>query len=284
MTYSLALIPLLATGAFAQAVPKPSFEVASVKRSLDCRGPGGISRPVPGRVDLHCATLQSLIQYAFGIFGNGPSAKLERLQTTGGPPWMETDYFDISAKSADNAPIYQMYGPMLQSLLEERFQLKVHREDREMPVYVMTVAKGGSKLQPYKEGTCLIIDVNHLPAPAAPGEPPPTVCGVQQMRRTVESMTIAARGMTLAEFTRGTLTNFVDRPIVDHTGLSGRFDLQIEFALENRSGRGASADMPAETALPIFGALLQQLGLKLDSGKAPVEVLVIDRAERPSEN
>jgi uncharacterized protein (TIGR03435 family) len=275
--------------ATAQPAPKPAFEVASVKRNSECTGTKGISRPVPGRIDLRCTTLRFMIEMAYGLFANGPKVNLVRVQIAGGPSWMETEYYDISAKPEGSVPLDQIYGPMLQSLLEERFQLKVHREDREMPAYILTVAKGGPKLTATPDGSCAMLDMNHLPDNHKPGEPPLNVCGTQSMRSSPQGLTIKARGITLAELTRGPLAQFFDRTIVDKTGLSGRYDVELQFAPEKLGGRGGPGDPgnplpPSESGLTIFGAFQQQLGLKLEAGKGAVEVIVVDRAERPSEN
>jgi uncharacterized protein (TIGR03435 family) len=116
------------------AIP-PQFEVASIKSSgtLDgahCSG----DRPSPGRLTMRCVTVQSLLQSAYGTFTNGPNSVPKQLQIAGAPGWFNSERYDIEARAADNAPLSQMAGQMLQQLLEDRFKLKFHRENREMPV------------------------------------------------------------------------------------------------------------------------------------------------------
>ncbi|SPE39608.1 Peptidase M56, BlaR1 (fragment) [Candidatus Sulfopaludibacter sp. SbA3] len=201
---------------------------------------------------------------------------------------MESDTYDLAAKAEGGAPVARMMGPMMQMLLEDRFKLKIHRETKEAPVYILTVAKGGAKLEPTKDGSCVPIDLEHLPKP---GEPRPNFCGNQSMRRTGSSVTMTARGITMSMFTGMALPQVAGRPIIDKTGLAGEYDIQIDFAPDNLmpepGGRGGAGDPgapSADTPAPSIFAALQQLGLKLEAGKGPVEILVIDHVERPSEN
>jgi uncharacterized protein (TIGR03435 family) len=140
----------------AQSLPADqAFEAASIKPNLGCGGPGRGSggRPSPGRVTLECAQLRDLILTAYGIYGNGGSANPRgfRMQVLGGPGWIDSDHYDIVAKAEGNTPVATLYGPMLRALLEDRFKLKVHRETREVPVYLLAVAKSGAKLKPTQE-------------------------------------------------------------------------------------------------------------------------------------
>jgi uncharacterized protein (TIGR03435 family) len=203
------------------------------------------------------------------------------LPISGGPSWINTDRYTINAK-AEGAPSRPMImGPMLRALLEDRFQLKVRREIREVPVYNLTVARNGPKLKMAKEGTC-----------PTPGGPPGVSCP--------GSVWFERKGLNLIVDQQATLDDFVrmliqrlDRPVIDKTGIKGIFDFHLEFApdttLGNPPGGGdptaAPADAPADLRGPsIFTALQEQLGLKLESTKGPGEVLVIDHVERPSEN
>jgi uncharacterized protein (TIGR03435 family) len=255
---------------------RPQFEVASIKLNHDCGNRrGGGTTPVPGRLNLSCQTPASLIYGAHVAFANGSTINMKIPEVTGLPDWAQSDTYDINAKAADQAPVPQMFGPMLQALLEERFKLKIHRETKEVPVYFLTEAKGGIKLEPIKEGSCIPIDVNHLPAPPKPGEPRPIYCGNQSMGRNGSgTTTIKASGITLDTLAGGPLSRTVGRPIIDKTGLTALYDIHLEFSTLE------STDSAAES---IFGAL-QKLGLKLESGKGPRETLVVDHIERPSEN
>jgi uncharacterized protein (TIGR03435 family) len=277
--------------------PRPHFEVASIKPNTSCGNRrGGEAPPSPGRLNLECATVQSLIQAAYGFFADGIKLGIKAPDVSGGPSWAQGDFYDIAARAESGTPVVQMMGPMLQTLLEERFQLKLHRETKEVPVYFLTVAKSGSRLEPTKEGACAPLDLDHLTAPT-PGQPP-RFCGNTSMsgRAGTMMMTMTAQGITMERLANGMLTRFAGRPIIDKTGLSGMYDLQIEFARDSSmpgGGRGPAGDAGTsgppvastiEATGPTIFEALQKLGLKLESGKGPTDVLVIDHLERPSEN
>ena len=222
---------------------------------------------------MQCVPLRRLIQTAYVSFANGPIPSPIQLQILDGPAWIDSDPYDIAAKAVGNAPMDQMFGPMLQVLLEDRFKLKIHHDFREAPVYVLTVAKSGLKMTRTPEGSCTPLDLNHPPSPPAPGQPPPNLCGPDRMGRNGPNETMGGHGMTIAELA-GILSKNVDRPIVDRTELTGRFGFHLEFA----------RNMADDTGTSIFTAVQEQLGLKLVPAKGPVEVLVIDHVEKPSEN
>ena len=282
---------------------RPSFEVASIKPNPGCEnkpqtGPRTFT-PSPDRLEIWCNTLRMLIQTAYGTFGDGVTINPQPLHIEGGPSWMQSEYYSVSAK-ADAPPAHaqMMPGPMLQALLEERFRLKTHREMREMPVYVMTVGKGGLKLQPLPEGGCTPIDLVHS-APPKPGEVPNT-CGALMMRPTgAGNVMIDVRGSTMTQFARR-LSQFSGRTVIEQTGVAGIFNFHLEFTPDPsipgqnfswgpRGGVGNAANSsnplaPSETGPDLFVALQEQLGLKLTSDKGSVSILIIDHAERPSEN
>ena len=248
--------------------------MASVKLNPAC-GPrrGGGSPGTPGRIHLECQTVLGLMMTAYGVFADGTAFSPRIADITGGPGWIASDTYDIAATAGRDTPFEQMAGPMLRALLERRFQLKVHRETKEAAVYFLTVAKGGPNLEATKEGGCVPIDPNHPPAPgAAPSQARP-YCG-NIMMQAMSIMKLTAHGVTLKQVAEALLTGMVDRPVIDRTGLSGQYDIQIEFAPE-----GADLDAPS-----IFEALQVKLGLKLEPGRGPVESLIVDRVERPTEN
>jgi uncharacterized protein (TIGR03435 family) len=263
---------------------KPEFEVAAIKL---CNGNGrGGTQPAPGRMNMGCQSVQELIQIAYGVFSSGTNKasnlSLRRIKVVGAPGWVESERYEINAKAEGGAGVGQMAGPMLQALLEDRFQLTMHRETREMPIYELTVAKGGAKLQPLKDGDCEPIDLNHFPAAPAPGKPMPNFCGRQVMRMNGQLQTAEVHGMTLANFAAGMLSDRLDRPVFDRTGLSELFDIHLEFTPDHSMAGAAS---PPDTLGPsIFTAVQEQLGLKLSAAKGPVEVLVLDHVEKPSAN
>jgi len=210
------------------------------------------------------------------------------MQVLGGPGWIDSDGFDIVAKAEGNPTASQLYGPMLRALLEDRFRLKVHRETREVPVYLLTTAKGGAKLEPTKERTCVSTDINHpLPQPA-PGQPRPQACGSQ----IIGDGTFDMYGATMESLSIQ-LALRLDRDVIDKTALAGMFDIHLKVSradLLRRVVAGAEVDpsapvVAADLSGPsIFTAVQQQLGLRLEPGKGPVEFLVIDQIERPSGN
>ncbi len=206
------------------------------------------------------------------------------MQVLGGPGWIDSDRYDIVAKAEGNPPREQLYGPMLRALLEDRFQLKVHRETKEAPVYLLTIAKGGAKLQRAKEGGCVSTDINHpLPQPA-PGQPRLRACGsgVTGLDGTLDLYGATMAGLSTQLGIR------LDRDVIDKTGIVGMFDIHLEVSRADllpravAGGEAGQADLSDSTGPSIFTALQQQLGLKLESGKGPVEFLVIDRIEKPS--
>jgi uncharacterized protein (TIGR03435 family) len=202
---------------------------------------------------------------------------IPRVPVEGGPGWINSDFYYIDAKS--DAPETQgmMRGPMLQALLEDRFQLRIHRETRDVPVYALTVAKGGPKLPRTVEGSCIPFDRTRRPPDGKPW------CALTRSVRKGPNLTWEARSLTLAAFSK---TLGLDRPVIDKTGIAGVFDFHLDFAPDDTSASrhpdGGAADPAGGPSL--FTALQEQLGLRLDPTRGPAEFLVIDRVERPSGN
>ena len=291
---AIALAGAAAAAGFAQTnAPRPQFEVASLKLNTACHDrSGGEEPPTPGRLHLACITLQNLIQLAYGFLGDGQTFNRQRLDVLGLPKWADEDRYDLAAKAEGAARVEQMGGPMLQALLEDRFQLKLHRESKEVSVYALTAAKNGPKLQPMKEGSCVAIDLNHLPPPPAPGQPMPRFCGNASWRNAGRNATLEASGMTMAEFAQ-LFAMRLDRPVIDKTGIRGQFDFHLEFDREEMAGlrqQGTARDSenPMQATDPggpsLFAAIQEQLGLKLVPEKGRVEFLVVDRVEKPTDN
>jgi uncharacterized protein (TIGR03435 family) len=274
---------------------RPGFEVASIKLNPDCNNrPKSVPSPSPGRLTLECITLQAAIQSAYSIYADGLSANPKLIQISGGPSWSNSDYYDIVANAEGNAPQTQMRGPMLQTLLEERFKLWLHPETRQVPIYALTVAKNGPKLERSKAGSCISLDVNHVPPPV-PGQPLPDICGRPIPGMKGRNVTMDARGMSMKDLAEGLLSRILDRPVIDRTGLAETFDFHLEFTPDETTPLGASAPqapgdpgrspLAADPAgLSIFTAVEEQMGLKLVPDRGPIQVLVIDRAERPAGN
>jgi uncharacterized protein (TIGR03435 family) len=224
------------------------FDVASIHLNRSA-GDGATINTLPGgRFRAANVSLKALVQTAFGV---------RDFQVTGGPRWLDTTAWDIEARSVEAAPGDQELSagklrPLLQALLASRFQLRFHRETREGPMYSLTVAKGGSKLMPHT-GTG--------------GPSGGTLRSGGKATMKVSKVTIA----NLAEALSGTL----DRAVADNTGLHGEYDFTLEWAPDQSAGASGPS---------IFTALQEQLGLKLESVRGPVETIVIDSAERASEN
>jgi uncharacterized protein (TIGR03435 family) len=276
--------------------PVPSFEVASLKPNKGCENAprGGNFSPSPGRLEMSCVNLLNLIQAAYGTFGDGVSINTTPLHMEGGPSWMRSEYYSLSAKADGPVRTEMLAGPMLQKLLAERFDLQAHRETREMPVYTLTARKGGLKVQPLAEGACTPLDLTHPPAPPKPGDPRPDLCTVMTIGRTANGgMWMEVRGATMTQFAQR-LSGRVDRTVINKTGVAGMFNFHLEFARDPQmpgqqlppgpGGDSPNSSLPADSGPNLFTALQEQLGLKLESAKGPVEVLVIDHVERPTEN
>jgi uncharacterized protein (TIGR03435 family) len=177
-----------------------------------------------------------------------------------------------------------MEGPMLQALLEDRFRLKVHRETRQVPVYALTVAKGRPKFHPAVEGDC-------VPLPVPPIFPPPELPPGKRPCSDViapkgPNVRVIADASTI-DYLSKLLGLVLDRPIINRTGLTGKYKIYVEFARDqSTTGLDDFPVQPTEepSAPSIFTAVEQQLGLKLEATKGPREFLVIDHIERPSEN
>jgi uncharacterized protein (TIGR03435 family) len=201
----------------------------------------------------------------------------------GGPTWINSDRYDINAKAEDSASLGTMQGPMLRALLEDRFKLRIHRETREVPVYVLTVVKSGSKLQQFKEGSCPPIDLTKPPSPPTPGQTPGCTSMISGSAKGPNMARVFIQAATVDEFSKA-LGFVLARPIINKSGIAGLFDFRLEYAIDETTGgtRVAPAEEPAGPS--IFTAIQEQLGLKLDSAKGPGGRLVIDSVERPSEN
>jgi uncharacterized protein (TIGR03435 family) len=267
------LLLAVSVPSLAQSV-RPEFEAATVKASRE-NGNSGV-RATTGRLTLEKVPLRVLVSVAY---------KTRPSQIVGGPSWRDSARFNIQGK-ADEAAGTDPMLLMLQALLEDRFQLKIHREIREGAVYELTVAKGGPRLKP--SSGCVPFDPNHLPRQAAPGEAQVDYCGRMSQggdgsRRTVDGKgvdMVPAIGLLVPSLT-GFLSEALDRTVINKTGLTGAFDFHLEWETQ----RTSSALQPDDSGAPsIFTAMQEQLGLKLGAAKGPVEFLVIDRAERPAVN
>ena len=275
----------------AQSAARPRFDVVSIK---PCKLSGIKFPPVfgddssPGRLRIPCGILADtdnvgLIQVAYNRYASGQLTSTKMIPIEGGPDWIHSERWAIDAKADGQPSILMMQGPMMQTILEDRFKLKIHRETRQGPVYELALGKGSSKLKPLQEGSCI---------PAVVGRPLPLLAEGQRRCRSM----VSPRGNVDIE--GGTLTMLadllgmvLDRPVLDKTGITRYFEIHLVFSPDDSAAPrpvmaepGASAAVSAPDAPGIFQAIQEQLGLRLVPAKGPVEVLVIDHVERPSAN
>jgi bla regulator protein blaR1 len=290
------LLMAAAYGLFGQSDEHPRFAVASIKPSPPVSGdpthsPMGVNYRPGGRMTSTNASLKLLIQFAYANHDdprNGHWLPLMASRVIGGPAWIDTPGYDIEAKPEDNTDPKRAWL-MLQTLLADRFKLTLHRETREVPVFNLTAAKGGPKLPAAKDAECISFAAGEMPR-QVPGK---VDCGYVSgpfMAASPGLLNIRGRKVHVADLVRD-LALVLDRPVLDKTGFTGEFDLALNFrADEALQGAGfwpgdAAARPQTDPNLPnIFAAMEEQLGLKLVAAKGPVEVLVVDHAEKPTAN
>jgi uncharacterized protein (TIGR03435 family) len=272
----------------------PAFEVASIKPNNS--GDGRIMmQNQPGRYIATNVTLRLLIRNAY---------QLQDFQITGGPSWLASDHFDINAKVPDGframAPPAPGSGPgplqlMIRALLAERFKLVVHNDTKESPIYALILARADGRFGPgLKKSTldCAAIFAAGRarggampmppPGPPAPGERPS--CAMR-----VGPGNLSGGGALMPQFAN-TLGMFAGRIVFDRTGLEGAYDIDLTWTpdqMPRPAGDGPPPQINGVAVDPngpsLFTAVQEQLGLKLDSQRGPVEMLVVDRAEKPVE-
>jgi uncharacterized protein (TIGR03435 family) len=228
----------------AQQRAAPKFEVASIKPSNAASGSTSGIHTGHGRLDAQNVTVKRCIMGAWGI---GPH------QIFGGPDWLDSDRFEISAKADQPVDTDAALMLMLRDLLAERFKLIVHQESKTVPAYVLEVTRSGPKLEKAPDGES----------------------GTNTISNNT-GITIDAHHTDMDAFAR-ILARSVDLPVVNHTGLEGIFNFKVTWTPERAATRGAEGPS-------LFTALQEQLGLRLRAEKTPVPVLVIDRLEKPTEN
>jgi uncharacterized protein (TIGR03435 family) len=233
-----------------------------------------------GRYAITNASLELLVALAY--------QPRQQYEIVGLPDWARTEKFDIEAR-ADGTPVAREIFLMLQALLAERFKLITHNETREIPVYLLTAAKSGqlgSQLRPHTDDRGCIDRGKAVPTGVPdPAKPlPPPVCGGWSGAPNLGRL--AGQRIELEMLGR-VLSGQLGRPVIDRTGLSGPFDLTIEWAPQGALPFEAQAILdasPSPDRPSIFTAVQEQLGLRLIAGTAPVDVLVIDSVGPPSEN
>src|SRR5215469_3083707 len=266
--------PQSAAGAF------PKFEVVSIK-SCKPGTPGGREGRAssPGRLSIDCGILADtdhtgMIQVAYNRYAGGYLNSYRVIPIEGGPDWIHSERFEIDAKSDGHPSILMMEGPMMQTILEDRFKLQIHRETRQGPVYELALGKGSQKLKPLQDGSC---------TPVVIGRPLPLLPDGKHLCRNMVSLdsprrSVEIEGGTLSGFA-GLLGMALDRPVIDKTGITGYFEIHLVFSPSDSAAPGAVTADPG-----IVQAIQDQLGLRLVPAIAPLDVLVINHIERPSEN
>jgi uncharacterized protein (TIGR03435 family) len=249
-TVRLSAAVLALCGAVMYAQATLSFDVAIVKPAQP-GGRGGIIRQMPGnqRYVANNVPLRLIMTVAYSVTDR---------QISGGPSWVDSEPFDIDAKAANPRTSDELHV-MLQHLIEERFQLKIRHDTKELPVYELVVDKGGPRLPVHDPA-----DLDHPPMGGSPGG----------MKGTNVTMNYFAF----------TLSRILDRSVIDKTALPARYDVSLEFAREGLGMKQGVADPSAAEGPSIFTALKEQLGLKLAPAKGPVDFLVIEHAEKPPDN
>jgi len=237
----------------------PAFEVATIKpAALDAKSGRYITMQGTNRFVAKYYTLKLLIAAAYDL-----SPKV----ISGGAAWVDDEHFDIEALTpGDTRPARPEQMAMLRELLTERFKLSFHREPKELSIYALEVDKGGPKL---KESA------------AAASDPAQLISTVYPPAR----IHLPAKNATMGDFVSLMQRALLDRPVVDRTGLTGRYDFDLDWAPDETQFGGDVPVAPSDAqAPPFFNAIEEQLGLRLEAMRGTVDALVIDQAELPSAN
>lgn len=272
--------PVAAQAPAAGAVP--AFEVASIRRNTSGTGMVSMNMAPGGRMNFVNVAVRQLIVRAYEV---------QPFQVIGGPDWLTNERYDIIAKAEGDASPAQL-NLMLQQLLADRFKLVVRRETRELPVYYLVQARDDGRLGPALKPAAVECGPQGRGRPGGPPAAAPGAgagrggpgAGCQMM---IAAGRLQAGGQPMSQFA-SVLANQVGRPIIDKTGLTGGFDIELSWMPEGRGN--PVGPLPNGVQLPaidpdapsLFTAVQEQLGLKLEAGRGPVEVLVIDNVQPPT--
>jgi len=271
-----------ATAAAVGSAAGPSFETASIKLNVSRPGPSRLEFQPGGRLNGINVTAASLIRFAYDRAD---------FQVFGGPDWLDSVRFDVVAKAEGDPPVAEK-RLLLRRLLAERFKLIVHTENRDLPYYAMVLARSDGRLGPQLKHSQA--DCSRAAEPFEPGigldpDRPPS-CGFFGFAPGTNFAAarggIAFRGLTMAALAK-VFVPMVERSVIDQTGLTGYFDAEFDFIAElpiPPPGPGIPPPTFDPPLVSVFSVLPEQLGLKLDSRRGPVEILVIDGAEQPTPN
>jgi uncharacterized protein (TIGR03435 family) len=270
-----------------QPAGAPAFEVATVKINVSGPGPAAGLMLLPGgRVFAQNVPLRELIRAAYA---------LEDSQVEGVPAELRSLRFDVEARAGGDVSL-DTARAMARTLLADRFRLTAHTETRQLPVYELVMARSDRSLGRNLRASGKECAPVTLPAGMPPAPPPPAGGGMALIPGRFDCPSgllpghLSLRSLDMTAFASVLWRRTIQRPVVDRTALTGRFDLDLTYVpeLESINGRPASESpfLPAQiTGAPsIFTAVQEQLGLKLESTRGPVDVLVIDRAEQPTAN
>ena len=291
---------------------RQKFEVASIhpcgpNAVVPLREGGGLGNigPSPNRVTEECVTVMALLQDAYVIFADGQNRSPSSLQMPPierAPAWISSNLYTIDARAEGSPGQPAVLGPMMQSLLEDRFHLKLHRENRSGPAYELTVVKGGSRLE-NNNGSCSVdVPSTAVPHDRATGRPVPgfasgrasppgqpgVPCRLRLNLRNGPNQLFVSSAITIDEFC-SYLSRVTAHTIIDRTGLRDKYDIRLEYLPDQLAPGHAvldESDAPADIqpGPSLFTALEQQLGLKLLPFKGTRQVIVIDHIEKPSAN
>ena len=268
MKWPALVVAIVGSGTLLAQTKPPAFEVASIK--INRSGASGVGATTlifqpDGRFKAVNEPLWRLIAEAYRS-----NYQLRRFEIEGIPPAMDNDRFDVDAVP-QGAPGFSEQRQMLQRLLADRFKLTLHRETRSLPIYALVKARAdgrlGERLKP-SEVDCSKVRAGAPPPEAKPGQPPSCMMIFGQGR-------LISYGMSITQLAEMGLSRSVLRPVIDRTALTGSYTWTLEWAPDDAPD--ANGDLPS-----LMTALVEQLGLKLESTKGPVEVIVIDHVERPT--
>ena len=248
----------------------PTFDVVSIKRVLDIRNQRSVGERPGGQFILSGMAIAPLIRSAYPA---------DTSDLIGAPDWVLNEVYDLTAKAAGEVPREQMTA-MLQALLADRFRLAVHYEIQERPVYALMVARADGKLGPGIRPSALDCDAIQAARRAGSKEPSPATsngapaCGMSMRGERGMTVLLGARPLSALA---SVFDSGLGRVVVDKTGLKGNYDVTLRYM-------EPSANPLPDDPPNVFTALPEQLGLKLESDRAPLKILVIDRIERPTDN
>jgi len=306
-------LPLLVGVASAPSTPAqssetPRFTTASIRPNVHCddadstvAAGGGAKRGGtkskkkrdgdPGVLHIRCAVLggeHGLIRQAYVVFAGGQlSVRIPSPALSGGPDWLDSATFDIEATADSETSAEMMRGPMLQRMLEDKLKLKLRNETRESPAYALVASENEPRLRAFQEGSCTPVDFSRSLAmhETSGAKRCSFFVGISPAVGPVPAT--VAQGVTLHDFAK-VLSWAVGRPVIDATGIAGRFDFHLEFQPdENTPGMRELAELKGAggtTRPPILEAIQQQYGLKLVPSQAPREFLVVEHVEKPLVN